>query len=283
MRAVEIKLSQGAEPGLADVLPAAKITPEIARSRGIPRGRDYISANGHTAFRDADSMLDFVEPLASETGLPVGIKSAVGEMRFWRELARLTRDTSQGVDFIVIDGGEGGTRAAPLTLANHVSLPFRLGFPRAHRVCADADLHKDILFVGSGRLGLPDSALHAIGMGCDLINVGREAMPSIGCIQAQRRHTNWCPIGVAASKPWRMRGLDPAGKAHRAANYIVARRQESTLLSRACGVQHPSIVGPDHIELLTGGLESRSLRNVLGYEPDWGSHAPGEPGLAKHA
>lgn len=282
VRAVEIKLSQGAKPGLGGVLPAAKITAEIARVRGIPLDRDCISPNRHSAFRDVDSMLDFVELLASETGLPVGIKSAVGELGFWRELARLTRTTDRGVDFVVIDGGEGGTGAAPLTFADHVSLPFRLGFPRVYRIFAEQDLHQDILFVGSGRLGLPDRALYAVGMGCDMINVGREAMLAIGCIQAQRCHTNWCPTGVTTQKPWLMRGLDPTVKAHRAANYIIALRRELTLLSRACGVQRPSMVSPDHIEVLRGGMESRALQDVLGYEPGWGSHTPREPAPARH-
>ncbi len=272
VRAVEIKLSQGAKPGLGGVLPAAKITPEIARFRGIPLGRDCVSPNRHSAFSDVDSLLDFVELLASETGLPIGIKSAVGEIDFWRDLARLTRETGRSVDFVTIDGGEGGTGAAPLTFSDHVALPFRIGFPRVYREFALQELHHCVVFVGSGRLGLPANALLAIGMGCDMINVGREAMMAVGCIQAQRCHTGHCPTGVATQNPWLVRGLDPSLKAVRTANYIVAMRQELTLLSRACGVAGPNMVSPEHIELVSNGSVSRPMRESLGYIGDWGTH-----------
>lgn len=272
VRAVEIKLSQGAKPGLGGVLPAAKITPEVARYRGIPMGEDCISPNRHSAFSDVDSMLDFVELLASESGLPVGIKSAVGHSAFWANLARVIQDTGRSVDFVTIDGGEGGTGAAPLTFADHVSLPFRLGFPRVYMEFAKLGLHRHVVFVGSARLGLPANALLAISMGCDMINVGREAMMAIGCIQAQRCHTGRCPTGVATQNRWLVRGLDPKSKAVRAANYVIAMRKELTLLSRACGVGHPGMVSPDHIELMTHGLEARPMREVIGYESDWGTH-----------
>ena len=283
VRAVEIKLSQGAKPGLGGVLPAAKITPEISRIRGIPMGRDCVCPNRHTAFGDADGLLDFVELLADETGVPVGIKSAVGEIDFWRDLARLSRDTGRSVDFVTIDGGEGGTGAAPLTFSDHVALPFRIGFPRVYREFARQDLHPCIAFVGSARLGLPANALLAIGMGCDLINVGREAMLAIGCVQAQRCHTNQCPSGVATQNRWLMRGLDPTLKGARAANYIVAMRRELTLLSRACGADGPSMVSPEHIELVSEGSEARPLREFLGYEPQWGTHPCGVEAGARNA
>ena len=273
VRAVEIKLSQGAKPGLGGVLPAAKVTPEIARIRGIPLGRDCVSPNGHTVFGDEDGLLDFVELLASETGLPVGIKSAVGERPFWRNLARLIRSTGRSVDFVTIDGGEGGTGAAPLSFADHVALPFRLGFPRVYAEFARLGLQDGIVFIGSARLGLPANALLAIAMGCDMINVGREAMLAVGCIQAQRCHTGWCPTGVTTQKWWLQRGLDPGQKAERLANYVIAMRKELTRLSRACGVTSPGLVSPDHIELILDRREARSLRDLLDYESDWGVHA----------
>ncbi len=130
IRAIEVKLSQGAKPGLGGVLPAVKITHELAEIRGIPMGEDCLSPSSHSAFSDVDSMLDFVEQLAEETGLPVGIKSAVGENAFWVDLAEAMKDGERGVDFITIDGGEGGTGAAPLVFSDHVALPFNLGFTR---------------------------------------------------------------------------------------------------------------------------------------------------------
>jgi len=132
IRALEIKLSQGAKAGLGGLLPAAKVTEEIAQVREVPANADCVSPSRHSAFGDVDEMLDFVEMLAAETGLPVGLKSAVGEDAFWRELARRMASEERGVDFITIDGGEGGTGAAPLVFTDHVALPFKMGIARAH-------------------------------------------------------------------------------------------------------------------------------------------------------
>ncbi|HEY0698001.1 MAG TPA: glutamate synthase-related protein, partial [Micromonospora sp.] len=135
-------------------------------------------------------MLDWMELLAAETGLPVGIKSAVGDLTFWEELTTLMRDTGRGVDFVTVDGGEGGTGAAPLIFTDSVSLPFQQGFARVYRTFAERGLHEQVVFVGAGKLGLPDNAIVAFALGCDLVNVGREAMLAIGCIQAQKCHTD---------------------------------------------------------------------------------------------
>ncbi|HEU4615082.1 MAG TPA: FMN-binding glutamate synthase family protein, partial [Kofleriaceae bacterium] len=197
VRAIEIKLSQGAKPGLGGVLPAAKITPEIARIRHIPLGHDCISPSSHTAFSDVSSMLDFIERVADATGLPVGIKSAVGDLKFWRELAAQMERTKRGPDFITIDGGEGGTGAAPLVFSDHVAMPFRRAFTEVYKIFAEAGVQHHTVFIGSGKLGFPENALLALTLGCDMVNVAREAMLSIGCIQAQRCHTGHCPTGVA--------------------------------------------------------------------------------------
>ena len=269
VRAVEIKLSQGAKPGLGGVLPAAKVTPEIAAARGIEPGRDCRSPSAHSAFHDVDTMLDFVESIADRTGLPVGIKSAVGNATFWVELAQLMASTSRGVDFITIDGGEGGTGDAPLAFSDHVALPFKLGIARVYHAFAERNVAGDVVFIGSGRLGMPESALAAMALGCDLVNVAREAMLAIGCIQAQRCHTGKCPVGITTHSSWRTRGLDPSLKSARLASYICTLRHELLELSHACGVSHPSLVGADRIEILDGHLGSRSLRDTLGYDPSW--------------
>jgi glutamate synthase domain-containing protein 2 len=273
VRALEIKLSQGAKPGLGGVLPAAKVTPEIAAARGVPAWRDCVSPAYHTAFGDADGLLDFVEVLAEETGLPVGIKSAVGQMDFWRELVRLMEWGQRGVDFVTIDGGEGGTGAAPLAFTDHVSLPFRIGMSQVYRTFAEAGLHERVVFNGAGKLGFPHSALVAFALGCDLVGVAREAMLSIGCIQAQRCHTGHCPAGVATQNRWLMRGLDPSLKAARAANYLTALRQEIGWLCRACGVAHPALVRADHVSVVSSQFHHQPLSEVFGYDPEW-SHPP---------
>ncbi|HLS45575.1 MAG TPA: FMN-binding glutamate synthase family protein [Ornithinicoccus sp.] len=269
VRALEVKLSQGAKPGLGGMLPKAKISDEIAEIRGIRTDRDCASPSRHAEFHDVDSMLDWIEMLAEETGLPVGIKSAVGDLTFWEDLAEQMATTDRGVDFIAIDGGEGGTGAAPLSFADSVSLPFRLGFPRVYKIFAERGLTDGIVFMGAGKLGLTDNAAVAFALGVDLVYVAREAMISIGCIQAQRCHDDHCPTGVATQNAWLTRGIDVPLKAERAANYLRAWRREMLKLAEACGVAHPALLDPDDVEILLGNRAATPLREVVGYEPGW--------------
>ena len=265
VKAIEVKLSQGAKPGRGGVLPAAKITAEISQIRGIPQGKDCISPAAHTTFRNVDEMLDFVESIADATGRPVGIKSAVGQLNFWEELADLMSGGERGVDFIAIDGSEGGTGAAPLVFADHVSMPFKLGFSSVQHIFRQAGVADDVVWMGAGRLGFPDQALLAMAMGADMIGVAREAMMAIGCIQAQRCHTGHCPTGVATQDRWLMRGLDPTHKASRLANYLVVFRKELMWLSRACGAEHPAEVGLHNFEIIDGAFGVRRAAEVFGY------------------
>jgi len=270
VRAVEIKLSQGAKPGLGGLLPGVKVTEEIAAIRHIPVGEDCKSPSRHTAFGNVDEMLDFVELLARETGLPVGIKSAVGQMGFWRELAARMATEERGVDFITIDGGEGGTGAAPLVFADHVSLPFLQGFTSVYRIFAERGIHNDVVWFGSGRLGLPDRAVLAFALGVDGVNVAREAMLALGCIQAQRCHTGRCPTGVATQSWWRERGLDPALKSVRVRNYLVGFRKELLRVANAVGVAHPAEISVEHLDILDDELGSISVADRFGYKAEWG-------------
>ena len=270
VRALEVKLSQGAKPGLGGVLPAAKVSREIAETRGVPEGVDCLSPSRHAEFDDVDSMLDFVELLADETGLPVGIKSAVGDMDFWHDLTDLMSRGDRGVDFVTVDGGEGGTGASPLIFTDAVSLPFRLGFARVYGEFAKRGLHEDVTFIGAGKLGLPDNAVVAFALGADMVNVAREAMLAVGCIQAQKCHTGECPTGVATQNPWLARGLDPESKAERVANYVRTLRRDLLKVSETCGVEHPGLIGPGSVELLDTLADGRLLYEVYGYEPGWG-------------
>jgi glutamate synthase domain-containing protein 2 len=270
VRAIEVKLSQGAKPGLGGLLPGAKVSAEIAATRGVRAGEDCVSPSRHAEFSDADSMLDWVEMLAAETGLPVGVKSAVGDLTFWEELADLMARTGRGVDFVTVDGGEGGTGAAPLIFTDSVSLPFQVGFARVYRTFARRGLHEQVTFIGGGKLGLPDNAIVAFALGCDMVNVAREAMLSIGCIQAQRCHTDSCPTGVATQNAWLARGLDPALKSVRAANYLKTLRRDLLKVSEACGVEHPGLIDTGAVEILDGRTASTPLREVYDYEPGWG-------------
>jgi len=270
VRALEIKLSQGAKPGLGGVLPAAKVSAEIAETRGVPQGVDCISPSRHAEFSDVDSLLDWVELLATETGLPVGIKSAVGDLGFWAELTEMMAATGRGVDFVTVDGGEGGTGAAPLIFTDSVSLPFQLGFARVYSEFAKRGISDDVVFIGAGKLGLPDNAVVAFALGCDMVNVAREAMLSIGCIQAQKCHTDTCPTGVATQNAWLAHGLDPALKSVRAANYVKTLRRDLLKVAEACGREHPGLIETDAVEVLTGRTASSPLDEVYGYQKGWG-------------
>jgi glutamate synthase (ferredoxin) len=271
VRAVEIKLSQGAKPGAGGILPAAKISAEIVEIRGVPFGRDCVSPAAHSAFSNVDEMLDFVEMLSDATGgLPIGIKSAVGQLDFWRTLVAQMADGKRGVDFITIDGGEGGTGAGPLVFTDHVSQPFKIGFAQVYRLFAEAGITDRVVFNGSGKLGFPEQALFAYALGCDLVAVAREGLLAIGCIQAQRCHTGHCPTGIATQNKWLMRGLDPTHKAARLANYVVALRKEILQVTRACGLPHPSLVTTDLLDVLNDQLAGRTVTEAFDYKPGWG-------------
>ncbi|HYO85327.1 MAG TPA: FMN-binding glutamate synthase family protein [Dermatophilaceae bacterium] len=274
VRAIEVKLSQGAKPGLGGVLPAAKVTQEIAEIRGVPRGQDCVSPSRHGEFTSVDSMLDWIETIADATGLPVGIKSAVGDLRFWHELAENMADGQRGVDFVTVDGGEGGTGAAPMVFSDCVSLPFRTGFARVYSVLAQAGVNDRITFIASGKLGLPDNAIVAFALGADLVNIAREAMLAIGCLQTQKCHTGHCPTGVATQNRWLSRSLDPDLKADRLASYIRTFRRDLHKVAQAAGLMHPALFSADDIEILYGQSDARPLREVMGYHGGWGLPTP---------
>ncbi len=274
IRMIEIKLSQGAKPGKGGVLPAAKVTSEIAEARGIPQGKDCISPNTHNAFSNTDELIEFIESVAGATGRPVGIKSAIGQLEFWHELAAKMNATGKGPDFITIDGGEGGTGAAPLAFADHVSLPYKLGFTRVYKIFQDAGLTDDITWIGAGKLGFADRTIVALALGADLVNVAREAMLAIGCIQAQKCHTGHCPTGVTTHNEWLQRGLDIDVNADRFQNYVQTFRNELGAITQAAGYQHPGQFTPHDIEISAGPNIFKSLYEMFGYDKK--QYAPDE-------
>ena len=270
VRALEIKLSQGAKPGLGGHLPGAKVSAEIAATRAIAEGQDCISPSRHAEFDSVDGLLDFVELLAAETGLPVTLKSAVGELGFWRDLADAMVSSDRGVDGITIDGGEGGTGAAPMVFTDHVSLPFRAAFPRVYRIFAERGLHESIVWGASAKVGLPDNGLYAMAMGADLLHTAREPMLAIGCIQAKKCHTDHCPTGVATQSKRLERGLDPMLKSVRCANYIKTLRRDLLKVSQAAGHDHPAFLTTDDLELLSRSGDWQTGTALTGYPPEWG-------------
>ena len=266
IKAIEIKLSQGAKPGKGGVLPGAKITPELAEIRGVEVGKDVLSPATHKAFSNVTELMALIEDIANETGLPVGIKGAIGKLDQWEELADLMVATGKGPDFITVDGGEGGTGAAPPSFADHVSLPWVYGFSSLYRVFLNRHLTERIVFIGSGKLGFPAKAAMAFAMGVDCINVAREAMMSIGCIQAQVCHTNTCPTGIATQSKWLQKGINVPLKSDRLAQYFNTFRKEFLEITHAAGYEHPSQFTMDDVQVNVDDNDlNKSLASTYGY------------------
>ncbi len=269
VRAIEVKLSQGAKPGKGGVLPGAKITKEIANIRGVEIGKDVLSPPNHKAFSNVPEMVDFIEKIAKATGLPVGIKAAIGKLEQWEELADIMLKTDKGPDFITVDGGEGGTGAAPPSFADHVSLPWVYGFSDLYKLFKDKGLSERIVFIGSGKLGFPAKAAMAFAMGADCINVAREAMMSIGCVQAQVCHTNRCPSGVATQSKWLQNGIDPTLKSERLAQYFKTFRKELVEITHAAGYEHPCEFKMSDVDINVDDHNlSKELNSTFMYEKD---------------
>jgi len=267
VRAIEVKLSQGAKPGKGGVLPGAKITKEIAGIRGVEMGKDVLSPPNHTAFSNVPELVDFVERIAEATGLPVGIKAAIGKLEQWEELANIMTTTGKGPDFITVDGGEGGTGAAPPSFADHVSLPWVYGFSKLYKVFQEKNLTERIVFIGSGKLGFPAKAAMAFSMGVDCINVAREAMMSIGCIQAQICHTNHCPSGVATQNKWLQNGINITLKSERLAQYFRTFRKELIEITHAAGHEHPAQFNMNDVQINVDDQNlAKELSNTYCYE-----------------
>ncbi len=269
IRAIEVKLSQGAKPGKGGVLPGSKITKEIAKIRGVKIGKDVLSPAYHTAFSTVPEMIDFIEEIAESTGLPVGIKAAIGKLDQWKELAQLMRETGRGPDFITVDGGEGGTGAAPPSFADHVALPWVYAFSEIYKIFKAEKLTESIVFCASGKLGFPAKAAMAFAMGVDCINVAREAMLSVGCIQAQVCHNNTCPTGVATQNKWLQAGINVTNKAERVKYYFKNFNKELLEITHACGYEHPSQFTMDDINISKGdNNQTTTLAATYGYHKD---------------
>lgn len=267
IRAIEIKLSQGAKPGKGGVLPGEKINKEIAEIRGVKVGKTVLSPPNHKAFTNVEEMVDFIEDIAKETGLPVGIKAAIGKLEQWEELTTIMKKTGKGPDFITVDGGEGGTGAAPPSFADHVSLPWVYAFGDLYKLFKKQGLEKQVVFIGSGKLGFPAKAAMAFSMGVDVINVAREAMLSIGCIQAKVCHTNRCPSGIATQSKWLQRGIDVPLKSERAGQYFKTFRKEFLEITHAAGYEHPCQFKMTDIEVNTDDHNlSKEISKTYQYE-----------------
>lgn len=250
VKMIELKLSQGAKPGHGGVLPKAKITPEIAATRLIDATHDCISPSRHSAFSTPLEMLHFIRQLrALSGGKPVGIKMCVGHRFEVLALIKAMLETGIRPDFIVIDGGEGGTGAAPMELSNHVGLPLTEGLSFMHNVLTAAGLRDDLKLGASGKMisAFDFCRIHALG--ADYVMAARAFMFSLGCVQARACHTNKCPTGITTQDKHRQRALVVADKAPRVASYHRNTLGAIAQVIGAAGLSHPQDLRPWHIHI----------------------------------
>ena len=251
IKAVYVKLAQGAKPGKGGVLPREKITAEIARIRGIPIGQDCHSPNCHAEFSDVPGLMEFMNRLRELSGgKPVGFKCVLGGEEFIRDVARYVADNDYGPDFIIIDGAEGGTGAAPLSLADRMGVSLQEALAIADNILREEGARERLKLIGSGRIISGAEACIALGLGADLVHIARGFMFSMGCIQALQCNTNHCPTGVATQNKWLMRGLDPTSKAARVANYMKAVHKDVMMIVRALGLKHPNEIRRHHMSMI---------------------------------
>lgn len=261
VRMIELKLSQGAKPGKGGILPAAKVNEEIAAIRGIEPHTDSISPNRHPEIGNNAELLDMIAHIRDLTGKPVGIKTVMGAYGWIEELFEEinTRGKTSAPDFITVDGGDGGTGAAPLPLIDNVGLTLREALPMLVDLRDRAGLKDRIRIVASGKLITPAEVAWALCAGADFINSARGFMFALGCIQAMKCNRNTCPTGITTHDPDLQRGLDPADKAVRVANFVDQMRKEVGVIAHSCGVPEPRSLRRYHVRLVCADGRSRPL------------------------
>ena len=263
VKMIEIKLSQGAKPGHGGVLPGAKVTPEISAARGVPIGVDCISPASHSEFSTPLALLDFVERLRTLSGgKPVGIKLAIGHPWEWFGVVKAMLETGILPDFIVVDGAEGGTGAAPLEFTDHLGAPLREGLMLVHNTLVGVNLRSRIRVGASAKIITAFDIARTMAIGADWCNAARGFMFALGCIQAQTCHTGFCPTGVTTQDPRRMRALVPGDKAERVYNFHKNTMIALKELLCAAGLGHPSEIGPEHVIRRVSSNEVRSLATL---------------------
>ena len=264
VKAFEIKLTQGAKPGKGAMLPAAKVTDEIAAIRGIRAHQDAISPNRHHDIGNVDELLDKIAYIRNLTGRPVGVKTAIGGWRFINELCDTVnrRGREYAPDFLAIDGGEGGSGAAPQALFDHMGLPIAEALPRVVDALLQADLKKRIRVVAAGKLVTSAKAAWALCAGADFINTARGFMFALGCIQAMRCHTNTCPTGITTHNKRLQRGLVVEEKYLRVANYARNMNKEIDMIAHSCGLRHARELRREHVRIVETAGKSVAL-NIL--------------------
>lgn len=253
VKMVEIKLSQGAKPGHGGVLPGPKVTAEIAEARGIPIGKECVSPASHPAFSTPLGLLNFIKQLRDlSDGKPVGFKLCLGHKWEFMAIVKAMLDTGIKPDFIVVDGAEGGTGAAPVEFTNRLGTPLRQGLSFVHNTLVGAGIRKDIKIGASGKLISAFDLASALCLGADWVNSARGFMFAVGCIQSQSCHTNRCPTGVATQDPERQKALVVPDKADRVYHFHKNTLKALSDFTAASGLNHPSEFRPEHLFIHEG-------------------------------
>jgi len=264
VKLIELKLSQGAKPGHGGVLPGPKVTPEIAAARGVPVGVDCVSPASHSAFATPLEMLRFIDKLrALSGGKPTGFKFCIGHPWEWFAVCKAMLETGITPDFIVVDGGEGGTGAAPLEFTDHVGTPLQEGLLLVHNTLVGLGLRDRIKLGASGKIITAFDIARAMALGADWCNSARGFMFALGCLQAQTCHTGHCPTGVTTQDPWRQRALVVPDKAERVAQYHHSTLHALKELVQAAGLAHPNQINAGHIVRRVVGDQVKLLVNQL--------------------
>ncbi len=255
VRMFEVKLAQGAKPGKGGILPASKVTAEIAAIRGIPAGQPSISPNRHRDIGNVRELGNFVNRVRSVTGRPVGVKFVVGDPAFLDEWFADCIARPEGCpDYIAVDGGEGGTGAAPAPLADFVGLPITQALPMVAAARNRHGLKDRIRLIAAGKLITPDKVAWALCMGADFVVSARGFMFALGCIQAMKCGSGHCPAGVTASDPRLIAGLDPTDKAVRVARYAERVREDVEVIAHSCGLPSAAGFAPRHVTEIERGV-----------------------------
>jgi glutamate synthase domain-containing protein 2 len=264
----EIKLSQGAKPGKGGILPGAKVTPEIAEIRGIPEGRDSISPNRHPEISNFTELLDFINRIRSITGKPVGFKAVVGTHNWLEEMCQMIHHcgTACAPDFITIDGGDGGTGAAPMPLMDSVGLPIKAALPKVVDILQKHGLRERIKVIASGKLINPSETAWALCTGADFVTSARGFMLAMGCIQALKCNKNICPTGITTHNKRLQQGLDPTEKAQRIKNFVGKIHYGSSLIAHSCGVPHPRALRRHHCQIVQANTLPVPLDELYPYQ-----------------
>jgi glutamate synthase domain-containing protein 2 len=263
---IEIKLSQGAKPGHGGVLPAAKVSAEIAVTRGVPEGVECVSPPQHSAFSTPVGLLEFVARLRELSGgKPTGFKLAIGHPWEWFGIAKAMAETGLLPDFIVVDGAEGGTGAAPAEFIEHVGVPMREALVLVHNTLVGLELRDKIKIGAAGKITGAFEIARILALGADWCNAARGFMFALGCIQSQSCHTDRCPTGVATQDPKRWRRLDVPDKATRVFQYHQNTLKAFRDLLCAAGLDHPSQLGPEHILRRVSAVEIQSLGTLYNF------------------